>query len=425
MHQNFKTLSALQTLFDNLSDAVYLIDPQSSNILWANQQAWQMLGMQAEEILDHSVLSLQKDVHGLPQWSQIAQIIAAESCFRFNGRHLHKQGYEIEVEVNTSHFQFEGKQYFLSIARDITTRVQKENELLDKEKQTLLAIYESSDGSWDWTIASEKVVFSNQLKRLLGYGPEEMGDELKVWKSNIHPQDAPLVLRKLEEHLSGKRSRYEAEYRLRNRNGHYIWINDRGKVCERDAQGKPLRVVGIVHDITNQKYNEQHLQKLASYDALTGLINRREGTQRLKDQIELACRLGVPLGIAYMDIDHFKRVNDIHGHEAGDKVLQRVAQVLQNAVRRSDIICRWGGEEFILIANQTPLGAMQELSEKVRRAIQKDQELSKLPITMSLGITIVENSESIALVLARADAALYNAKHNGRNRVESVIDKTD
>ena len=108
-------------LFEHLSDAVYLLDPVTSNVLWGNRAAWESLGLSPQEVLDHSVLSLQKDVTGAPQWSEIAAVIRGSSCYTFVGRHRHALGHEVPVEVNTTSFIDEGREYFLSVARDISS----------------------------------------------------------------------------------------------------------------------------------------------------------------------------------------------------------------------------------------------------------------------------------------------------------------
>ena len=416
--KNADQIPGLETLFDQLADAVYLIDPVTSNIVWGNTQAWKSLGMSPNDILNHSVLSLQKDVHGAPQWKDIAAEIFKTDCFRFLGRHQHRDGHEIEVEVNTTHFTWNDQRYFLSVARDITNRVLQEPSASEDNSSELFALNEASDGTWDWSIQTGEVTFSPQLKRLLGYGPDEMPGVLDTWKDNIHPEDAPLVLATIQEHLKGQRPRYEATYRLRNRNGHYLWVQDRGRICERDENGSPTRAMGMVHNITDQKHVELNLQKLASYDLLTSLVNRREGMKQLVLQMNLARRLNTPLGIAYLDIDHFKRINDVFGHQQGDETLKKLAKVLRHVIRSSDTICRWGGEEFLLFANNTDLGDMVALGEKIRREVRAAFFDDRSPITISLGITTSNGEEEISEALARADTAMYRAKHNGRNRVE-------
>lgn len=416
--ENAIALPQLETLFNHLADAVYLIDPKTSNIVWANTQAWKSLGLSKEDILNHSVLSLQKDVHGAPHWEVIADEIFKSDSYRFLGRHQHNDGHEVEVEVNTTHFTCDGKPYFLSVARDITNRVLQEKTAANGTSKEIFALNEASDGIWDWSIQTGTVKFSPQMKRLLGYGPDEMEEVLETWKDNVHPDDAPLVLSNLQEHLEGLRPRYEAVYRLKNRNGHYIWVQDRGRICEYDDNGNPTRAIGMLHDITDQKHVEMNLQKLASYDLLTNLPNRREGVKQLQMQMDLARRLDLPLGIAYIDIDHFKRINDVFGHQTGDDTLKKMANTLQLKLRSSDTVCRWGGEEFLLFANSTTLEDMVALAEKLRREIESVFAEDQCAITISLGVTTSDGNEEIADALVRADTAMYRAKHNGRNRVE-------
>jgi len=415
------SLPDAHTLFDHLADAVYLIDPATSDIVWANRRAWASLGLNRDDVLDHSVLSLQKDVHGLPQWSDIADAILSTDCYRFVGRHRHREGHEVEVEVNTTHFVLAGRPYFLSVARDITRRVAHEGHSHSREKQLWFALNEAVDGLWDWEVESGRLYFSPQLKRMLGYGPDETTPALASWSGNVHPDDAPRVMASLREHMAGMRMRYEAEYRLRNRNGHYLWVHDRGRVCEYGPQGQALRLVGMMQDISDRKALEQRLHGLAAVDTLTGLASRFGGQTFLQSQAERCQRAQLPLSLAFIDVDHFKAVNDLHGHLAGDAVLTQVGQAIKSAVRASDCVCRWGGEEFLVIAPETPLAAAAGLAETLCHRVRDHLAGHDPPVTISVGVAAAsEPWIDIAALLARADAALYRAKQAGRNRIETA-----
>ena len=417
-------LPGLEVLLGHLADAVYLIDPATSNIVWGNRMAWESLGLTREDVLNHSVLSLQLDVHGLPQWSEIADAIRATDCYRFIGRHRHQAGHEVEVEVNTTHFEHHGRAFFLSVARNITRRTAQEQDARDRESRLWFALNEASDGLWDWEVQTGTLYFSPQLKRMLGYGPDEMPPVFETWSQNVHPDDAERVMATLQDHMQGRRIRYEAEYRLRNRNGHFIWVHDRGRVCERGPDGDPVRVVGMVQYINDRKYMEQQLQELASSDMLTGLANRRAGASFLETQLALCQRLGLPLGLAFIDIDHFKQVNDRHGHQTGDDVLKNVGAIVSGTVRHSDMVCRWGGEEFILIAPNTNHAQMVALAEKIRHAVEATNAGRSPQVSISVGVAVAEPDQGdinldATTLIARADAALYRAKLGGRNRVEA------
>ncbi len=255
---------------------------------------------------------------------------------------------------------------------------------------------------------------------MLGYGPDEMSPKVETWSRNIHPEDRDQVMFLLEEHLKGRRLRYEAEYRLCNRNGHYLWVQDRGKVCERDGEGNPTRMVGMVQNITERKLLEAKLERLAHVDELTQLPNRRAAMLQLEKLLALSERTGHPLCLGIIDIDHFKTVNDQHGHAKGDQVLERVARTLQDALRRSDQIFRWGGEEFLLILPDTDPSEGECLAARLHQqlaALDWPGDLGIAPVTMSIGIVCHASARGqTERLLSQADAALYRAKALGRNR---------
>ena len=414
-------LPLLEILSESLMDAVYLIDPISSNILWVNREGYESLQMRKEELLNHSVLSLQKDVVGPQQWQSIAAVIRENKKFTFIGHHLRKDNTELPVEVNTSVLTYQGEEFFLSIARDISSRRAQEAENQSREKQIWFALNACTDGLWDWELASGNVYFSPRLKNMLGYGPEEMSPEVETWKNNIHPDDLAMVIQSLEGHIEGQRQRYEAVYRLKNRNGHYIWVHDLGSVSERAENGSPARVTGMVKDITDYKQQEFRLQELAAYDELTKLRNRRECTRIFEKQLALAKRHQQPLSICLFDFDLFKKINDKYGHLGGDFVLKETAEFLTENLRKSDFLFRWGGEEFILICINTTQEEMQILTEELRFKLENHRMKyleHSLSITGSFGLaTYPQHAETQADLVLAADSALYSAKSNGRNCV--------
>ena len=139
---------------------------------------------------------------------------------------------------------------------DITARKQTEHALLQSEQRWHFAVEGTGDGVWDWDATTNKVQFSHRWKEMLGYADDEIGDRLEEWKDRVHPDDLENVFAQLQPHLEGKVAAYSSEHRLRTKDGRWKWILDRGKVLARDAQGKPLRVVGTHCDITERKRDE-------------------------------------------------------------------------------------------------------------------------------------------------------------------------
>ncbi len=163
--------------------------------------------------------------------------------------------------------------------------------------------------------------------------------------------------------------------------------------------------------------SNQLMTKHATTDALTGLGNRRALEDRAQYEINRAGRFGSPLSGILIDIDHFKELNDELGHLKGDEVLKEVTEAISACLRSTDQLYRWGGEEFFVIAPETPQTGARNLAEKIRRRVENLVSCTKRPVTVSLGVALWERLQDLPLWLERADKALYIAKNRGRNRV--------
>ena len=166
----------------------------------------------------------------------------------------------------------------------------------------------------------------------------------------------------------------------------------------------------------------EQIRQLATHDDLTGLLNRRAMLDRMQLEQHRSLRSGSPLLIAQLDIDHFKAVNDTHGHAAGDLVLQSFADTVRRNVRDTDVLARWGGEEFVLLLCDTPAADAVTLMERLRQAVQAmqvpvPQSGGPITVTVSIGLARHTPADPLAGTLERADRALYAAKAGGRNRV--------
>jgi diguanylate cyclase (GGDEF)-like protein len=162
----------------------------------------------------------------------------------------------------------------------------------------------------------------------------------------------------------------------------------------------------------------QELERISVTDKLTGLFNRVKLDQVLSTELARAQRSGACCSVLLLDIDHFKQVNDTHGHQAGDQVLQRIARILETGTRKTDIAGRWGGEEFLLVCPDTDIEGARRLGETLRLAVAQQVFPGVGSKTLSVGVANFRPGDEVKDVVARADAALYAAKHAGRNRVE-------
>ena len=203
-----------------------------------------------------------------------------------------------------------------------------------------------------------------------------------------------------------------------------------GRTLERDSivlrgnQGRYLGRVWFFRDITSQKQTEAALMQLARHDPLTGAANRRYFFERAQQEFSRARRRQAPLAIATFDVDHFKQINDRHGHAAGDEVLKSLCNHSQDLLRESELFARIGGEEFTILMPDTTLHGAAHLAERLRRAaeqIRLHHDGQEIRLSISIGVTALKSSDqSIEDCLRRSDHAMYRAKQNGRNRVETV-----
>lgn len=192
------------------------------------------------------------------------------------------------------------------------------------------------------------------------------------------------------------------------------------------AFGIVLIIILIVYFIANffikdLRYAEKLLVDMASKDFLTGLLNRREAYRIIEGELIRTTRLNRPLSVIMADIDHFKNINDTYGHLSGDMVLKSLSGLLMKTVREYDILCRYGGEEFVIVTPETNEQQAQDLAERIRQRIEATgiplDGQRDLKITVSLGVTQYRPGEKIEALISRADQGLYEAKQTGRNRI--------
>jgi diguanylate cyclase (GGDEF)-like protein len=213
--------------------------------------------------------------------------------------------------------------------------------------------------------------------------------------------------------------------------GTLTWLSINSQALFRPGDAKPYAVVTSFADITERKRAEEELRALhtrlreeAIRDPLTGLYNRRYLDETLQRELTRARRDGHPLSILMGDIDHFKSLNDNYGHQAGDKVLQALGDLLRHHARSSDIPCRYGGEEFVVVLPDMPLEAARQRAELVRRDFA-DLRITfggaQLAATLSIGVSVYPGHGKTAdELIGVADQFLYEAKQSGRNRVCSA-----
>jgi len=206
-----------------------------------------------------------------------------------------------------------------------------------------------------------------------------------------------------------------------SRDGEEFWI-DTNIVPLRDAHGRVTHFATIGRDLSATKRLQQELQSMASTDPLTGLLNRRRFLEQAEKEFLRSQRYQHELSAVMLDIDHFKAINDTRGHFVGDQVLIALSRAAENLLRDIDILCRWGGEEFVILMPETPLAGAAILAERLREVLARlavDTTVGTVRFTVSAGVAARSESDAVLTdILQRADTALFAAKQHGRNHIQ-------
>ena len=333
------------------------------------------------------------------------------------------------MRVATGRCAMEGKRHYL------------ETELFERFQQDVgllrFLVAGSLDGVWYWDLEHPEHEWMNtRFWELLGYDPNTKPHSPEAWQDIIHPDDLKTAIANFHAHCANPDHPYDQVVRYRHASGSTVWVRCRG-VAIRDEYGSPVRMLGAHNDITELKETEEKLRQEAEklrqlkeelkaqalQDELTGLYNRRAMREHFLWAVRNAKRRDESLSVLLLDIDHFKQINDQHGHDIGDRMLTQVSKVIADEARESDLVARIGGEEFVVLLHSVDSHKSLHIANRIRKAVEALNEHGIRP-TVSVGVATVEAKElgteeeeaDYKSLMRKADLALYRAKHEGRNR---------
>jgi diguanylate cyclase (GGDEF)-like protein/PAS domain S-box-containing protein len=270
-------------------------------------------------------------------------------------------------------------------------------------------------GTWEWNVQTGETIFNERWAEILGYSLDELRPiSIETWSRFTHPDDLDVSGERLQRHFASESPYYECEARMRHRQGHWIWVLDRGKVATWTREGQPLWMYGTHQDITERKQAHERLAFMAHHDVLTSLPNRALLIVHVEQALGMAKRNRAKLALLFIDLDKFKPINDNWGHAVGDQVLQVVAARLRGHVRASDSVGRIGGDEFLVLLTEVASAqGAAKVAEGLRQAISQPMVVANmsLEIAASIGIALFPEHGQDSMALARhADQAMYLAK---------------
>jgi diguanylate cyclase (GGDEF)-like protein/PAS domain S-box-containing protein len=303
---------------------------------------------------------------------------------------------------------------------DVTDRKQAQDELRISNERWKLAIEGTGDGVWDWDIPANTVTYSPRWKEILGYAEHEISDSFSEWEKRVHPDDRSAARAGLQACLDGTTRAYVNEHRLLCKDGNWKWMLARAIVVARDDKQRPLRVTGMMTDITDKRESDEVIWRHANFDTLTGLPNRRLFRDRLDHEVKKAHRTGLPFAVLFIDLDRFKEANDLLGHDIGDVLLGQAAQRISGCVRGADTVARLGGDEFTVIVSELHNDThVEEIAQKMLATLSDPFHLGDeiVHLSGSIGITLYPTDAATPEDLIRnADQAMYAAKNAGKNQ---------
>lgn len=316
--------------------------------------------------------------------------------------------------------------------------LKKELYELVKESSEIFEFIQSGslDGMWYWDLENpENEWMSDRFWELFGIDPSTKKHKADEWQDIIFEDDLKVAFDNFNKHIADPNHPYDQIVRYRHAEGHTIWVRCRGMAI-RDESGKPLRMLGSHQDITELMRLQEQLEesnielmekqievsklnkilrRYANTDRLTGLYNRYFLDGVLDIEIEKARRNNTTFSVAIFDLRHFKKINDTYGHLVGDLVLKDFSEALKNALRKQDVVCRYGGDEFLVVFTETNQDQMANIKDKLirytlSRSLVHDKDI--VEYSASIGTSTYLIDEPIDETIKRADKELYKYKEN-------------
>jgi diguanylate cyclase (GGDEF)-like protein/PAS domain S-box-containing protein len=303
------------------------------------------------------------------------------------------------------------------LAANAIERLHAAERLRENEERIVLAEKAAFLGIWELDLSGQVLTLSQQLAGQVGLPDATHRLSISQLREMIHPDDWQTIHTAWRRASTGGKLFY-AEFRVVLANGIIRWLRAQASVELVDNQ--PRRMIGVSVDITKEKEMLESLHFQAHHDSLTGIWNRKAIFDLMRREFELAARSGSTTGLLMIDFDHCKNVNDTDGHRCGDTVLYESVRCMQKVLRSSDLIGRYGGEEFLIVLPNCDREHLKWCAERIRIALAEEPMLAdgvNIRMTASIGTTVVNPSGTTEQeALSAVDAALYLAKRRGRNR---------
>lgn len=408
------SLSQFKRSVDMALDCVFMFDARTCRFFYVNEGARKQVGYSADEMLQMHAFDIKPGFTAKQFKELLSSIIESNNhSGTFKTVHQHKSGDLIDVEIFLQYFAPEDQSpYFIAFVRDIT-----ETKQFIEELKLGNQIFNSAHDCILVTDADNTILKVNQsCEKIFGYTVDELiGQNIRILRSNQHTPEFYDAMRD-DIYIRGE---WQGEVWDRHKNGSIIPILSSISTIY-DKDGNADKRIATLIDITKEKTAQEHISKLAHYDSLTDLPNRKLSTDRLEHAISINKRRRNQVFVLFIDLDDFKTVNDTYGHHVGDELLCTVAEKLKSSLRSSDTVGRLGGDEFVVIIEDAHNAYdIKKTIEQIFKKFSQPEALSfgEYFVSLSIGIaSFPEDGQDGTELLKNADMAMYSAKKAGKNK---------
>jgi diguanylate cyclase (GGDEF)-like protein/PAS domain S-box-containing protein len=434
-----ETACRYEGFFNHVPVSIAVIDPQTNRYLEVNQTLCDRLQYSREEMLRATVSEINPRFQPTAL-AELARGVEANQVVQFYNYQTTRAGDELEVLMTVTPIYRDGFLLLHCVSMDVTAQVRAERQFVDSERRFRETFEQAAVGIAHVAVDGTWLKVNHRFCDIVGYSEEELR-QLK-FQDITHPDDLEPDWAKAKALLRGEITTYSIEKRYIRKDHDIVWVNLTVSVA-RDELGNPEYFISVVEDIRGRKQVEaerdelirtleeqvrrrtDELERLSMTDALTGIANRRRVDQALATEWARGMRSGKPLSTIVVDVDHFKSLNDHRGHAYADQCMIAIADTFKRLnTRSSDLVGRYGGDEFVFLLPETDRVGAERLARKAKAAI-KNLAIANpgAPsfgiLTLSQGIaTAIPTPENAAReLLENADRAMYSAKRRGRNRI--------
>ena len=403
-------------VFNAAPDGISITRLSDGVLIDVNDQLCEASGFTREEMLGRNLFELGV-IGNKDEALRARQLLERFGSFRdLEITLISKQGERVPTLTSSTQINIGGESCIVTIAKDVRIMRRAEHALRISETRFRGAFEDAPLGMALVNADLQIIEGNNWLAAMMDIKPDQLPQHDLT--DLLVPEERPGLEQALQELISGASTRLHREQQLQRPNGE-LRNATLHAVAQQDSEGAPKYLIIQLTDVTDIKRSQEQMERLAFYDPLTNLANRRLFMDRLEQTLQHATRSGRPAALFYLDLDQFKKVNDVLGHEIGDELLKNVAERLRTCVRREDTVGRPGGDEFnILLHEVRDADAAAHVADHVLAVLREPVIIGghRLQTTTSIGIAMIPDDGSDANALVqRADQAMYRAKQQGRN----------